>query len=850
MNFSRFPSRFLALALAALTAVPALPSFAQSGVAAAPISAVGNLRVASGFKAEMIYSVPRSEFGSWIGMCFDDKGRLIVSDQYAGLYRLTLPAIGSTDQVKVEPLDIDIGGAHGLLYAFGSLYVMVNERTPQGLYRVRDTDGDDKFDEVRVLRNIPGTGEHGTHSLTLSPDGQSIFVVVGNATQLTDVDGSRHPAHINNDNLLPNMTGFSDGQQPNGGYVLKTDKDGKTWELMNFGFRNPYDVNFNAEGELFAYDADMELDIGLPWYRPTRVMHLTSGADFGWRTLVNKWPAYYFDSMNEVANIGSGSPTGGEFGTGAKFPIKYQRAYYVSDWSWGKLYAVHMTPSGSSYTGTVEEFVGGAPFPVSDVVISPFDGAMYLTVGGRATQSALYRVTYVGTEPTTRAPLDLRGQSEREARRKLEAFHGVEHEGAVDAAWAQLGSQDRALRYAARLALEWQDRAKWEQRALAETNPRTAIAAIAALARVSTKGTGYLPQIAPKENPELQAKMLATLNKISWSGLSDADQADLIRAYTLVFTRTGKPTEATRKQLADKFDAIFPAPTKEVNTQLARMLVYLESPNAPAKIVAAMRTAPTQQEQIDYALQLRLQTVGWTKPLREEYFNWFIKAYANYRGGSAFLRGIVSIRTAALATISPAEKEELKEILAIVPKQVSPLQRVVDRPFVKDWSVNELTPMVEQKLAKGGRDFEAGRRLFGEVACAVCHAYGYEGGTVGPDLTGAVGRYSVRDLLEAIIEPSKVISDQFAATEFRMVDGSVITGRVANANTENITISQNMFDYTDTSVIVRANVVSMEDSATSMMPPGMINNLNDEQVTDLVAYLLSAGDRNGPVFKK
>ena len=192
----------------------------------------------------------------------------------------------------------------------------------------------------------------------------------------------------------------------------------------------------------------------------------------------------------------------------------------------------------------------------------------------------------------------------------------------------------------------------------------------------------------------------------------------------------------------------------------------------------------------------------------------------------------------------------LKDVIAITPTQVSPLQRVVDRPFVKDYTVSDLTPVIEAKLKAGGRDFEAGRRLYGEVACAVCHGFGAEGGAVGPELTGSGGRYTLRDLMESILEPSKVISDQFAATEFKLDDGNVVTGRVANASADTISVSTNMFDYTAITQVPRDKIVSMEDSATSMMPPGMINNLTEDQIADLSAYILSLNYPKGPMFKK
>src|SRR5690606_4695849 len=166
------------------------------------------------------------------------------------------------------------------------------------------------------------------------------------------------------------------------------------------GFRNQYDAGYNRAGELFTYDADMEWDMNTPWYRPTRVNHVVSGAEFGWRSGAGKWPAYYPDSVGTVVDVGPGSPTGTVFGYGAKFPAKYQEAFYVADWSYGKLYAVHLQPDGATYTGEVEEFVSGQPLALTDVEINPADGAMYFAVGGRRTQSALYRVVYEGSEST------------------------------------------------------------------------------------------------------------------------------------------------------------------------------------------------------------------------------------------------------------------------------------------------------------------------------------------------------------------------------------------------------------------------------------------------------------------
>jgi glucose/arabinose dehydrogenase len=193
--------------------------------------------------------------------------------------------------------------------------------------------------------------------------------------------------------------------------------------VWSAGYRNAYDFAFNADGELFVYDADMEWDFGTPWYRPTRVNHATSGSELGWRSGTGKWPAAYPDSLPPLVDIGPGSPVGAAFGYGTKFPEKYQRAFYVCDWTFGTMYAIHLEPDGSTYKGTKEEFVARTPLPLTDMTIGR-DGAMYFAVGGRGGQSELYRVTYAGPESTTRVDAtDARHADARAARHALETFH-------------------------------------------------------------------------------------------------------------------------------------------------------------------------------------------------------------------------------------------------------------------------------------------------------------------------------------------------------------------------------------------------------------------------------------------
>ncbi len=813
---------------------------------------VESLKVARGFKVELLYSVPKDQQGSWVSMCLDPKGRLIVSDQYGKLYRITVPSVGSTAAPKIELLDVAIGSAQGLLYAFDSLYVMCAEQKYQGrgLYRLRDTQGKDQFDEVKLLRKLDGGGEHGPHAILLSPDGKSLTIVSGNQTKVTEISSSRVPKVWSEDHLLPRLwdgNGFMKGVLAPGGWIAETDPEGRDWELIATGFRNEYDAAYNRDGELFTFDADMEWDLNTPWYRPTRVNHVVSGAEFGWRSGAGKWPAYYPDSLGAVVNVGPGSPTGVTFGYGAKFPAKYQEALYINDWSYGKLYAVHLQPAGSGYNGQLEEFISGSPLPLTDLVVNPADGALYFTIGGRKTQSGLYRVTYAGADSTAPSKGMKGGEKERAQRRRLESFHGHADPKAIAEAWPFLKSPDRNLRFAARIALEWQPVETWRERALAEKNPEASIQALIALSRVSHRDRFHSKPTDPAPDAVLQEKIFDALQRISWSRLNETHQIEWLRANALLFTRFGPPSQAIRSALLARVSPLYPARTRELNAELASFLVYLEAPDAAARLVAALNAAPSQEEQLDLARTIRVLKTGWTPDLRRAYLNWFLKA-ASFRGGASLAGFLRDMKADAVATMSDAEKVQLADVLNAKPVVKKPLENLLaGRSTVQEWKVSDVTPALATGLRH--RNFQKGHDLFGAVGCFNCHRFAGDGGAVGPDLTGIGGRFSPKDLLESIIEPSKEVSDQYAPIVITTKKGDTVTGRVANLNEEVMMIMEDMSAPGDFTNVRRSDIVKIEPSKISPMPEGLLNTLKQDEILDLMAFLLSRGDRNAPVFK-
>jgi putative heme-binding domain-containing protein len=839
--------------------------YAEAG---APNPRAGVFATLPGFQVERLLLVPKAELGSWVSLTVDDKGRLIASDQdNKGLYRITPPPIGKAEPVKVERISTRITGAQGLQFAFGSLYVSVNGGPGSGLYRMTSTKGDDQFDKIEKLASIRGGGEHGPHGLRLSPDGKSILLVCGNHTMPpTKIDSSRIPTNWAEDLLLPRQwdaNGHARGIYAPGGYIVRTDPNGKTWEMVSIGYRNCYDLALNADGELFTYDSDMEWDMGAPWYRPTRICHVTSDSEFGWRSGTGVWPAWNIDSLPPALDVGPGSPVGIEFGYGAKFPAKYQKALFCCDWTFGTIYAMHLEPQGSSYKAVKEEFLSRTPLPLTDVAIGR-DGAMYFVTGGRGTQSELFRVTYAGNESTEPADYhDPRGAELRALRHQLEQYQQKvgDPAKAVEFIYPHLNHPDRFIRYAARVALEHQPVERWQQRVLAEDKPDALIAGAVALARQGDK--------------LLQSNLLRNLDRADFAGLSEFQQLGLLRAYSLAFIRMGEPDKETAARLARKFDAYFPAKSDALNRELAAMLVYLKSPTIVAKCIELMKQeskAPPRsditddllarnrgyggtiakmlansadQQKFYYAFILRNVHEGWTMEQRRFWFQWLSDARQK-SGGASYQGFINNTEKDAFDNASDADRLAIEALGLRKPYKPKELPKVMGPG--REWTLDDLVKFAEPRMK--GRNFKNGEKMFAAARCVVCHRFNGDGGATGPDLSQVAGRFSLKDLCESIVLPSKVISDQYRASVVSLKSGKDYTGRIVSETKDTLTILLDPEDSTKVAEVKKSDIEEQKPSPTSTMPDGLLKTLNDNEVLDLLAYLLSRGDPGSAMFRK
>ena len=100
------------------------------------------------------------------------------------------------------------------------------------------------------------------------------------------------------------------------------------------------------------------------------------------------------------------------------------------------------------------------------------------------------------------------------------------------------------------------------------------------------------------------------------------------------------------------------------------------------------------------------------------------------------------------------------------------------------------------------------------------------------------GRFAPKDLAEALIDPNRTISDQYNFELITKKDGSVVMGKTLAEKDDVLIVATNAYDFMDTTEVPRSEIKSVEASAVSPMPPGLINRLNEEELKDLLGYLL------------
>ncbi|MGV3663285.1 MAG: hypothetical protein ACO1TE_24140 [Prosthecobacter sp.] len=789
------------------------------------------LTLPPGFKAELIRSAQPGE-DSWVSMAFDPQGRLTLGKEKKGLLRLTIS--GSGDQ-KVEAIDDELLECRGLLYAHGSLFA--NANNSKVLVRLTDKDGDGVFEERKELMRTEGGVGHGRNHIKLGSDGD-IYVAHGNNVLLPkNIDPDSPLRNYANDQLIPNPwdgSMFDGNVELPAGHILRVKPDGSKITLLAGGLRNPLDIALNHEGDLFTFDADMERDVGTPWYMPTRVLQVLPGADFGWRRGTGRYPESYADTLRSVIDIGLSSPTGIYFGYKAKFPAKYQNALYLLDWSYGRIIAVTMQLERSRYRGWQEPFVSGRPLNVTDGCIGP-DGAMWFITGGRGTQSGIYRVTYVGDEATTASYENLiTSLTEVSIAREMQgSILGSSEQGPdLNLVWSRLQSSNRLIEHAARVALEKFPAEQWRHRALAEDKRDRALPALLALARVGS-------------HEDLSPILQRLTTHFPWYMPHSRERLAILRIIAVACARLGQPNETDRQSLLAGTEAHYPEYANDIigseavrqqNREACRLLVYLKSPTVIEKTMPLLKSATTSEDLLFYPFMLRYLKDGWTLEQRKVVFEALNKA-EKMNGASTFFKAINDTRSELAAALKPEEAKTLATLIyPAKPAALSP--HALPGHSFKNWKLEDLEPQLA-KMDASKRSRDSGKDALIRAQCVFCHKVSNDpalpAGVLGPDLVQVSARFNRRDLLDHILNPSKFIDEKFRFITVKTSDGKTTTGSLESEDDERVVLKPNPL-APETSEIAKAMIQERSVSEISPMPAGLLNALKAEQILDLLAW--------------
>ncbi|MGB0759318.1 MAG: c-type cytochrome, partial [Rubripirellula sp.] len=439
-----------------------------------------------------------------------------------------------------------------------------------------------------------------------------------------------------------------------------------------------------------------------------------------------------------------------------------------------------------------------------------------------------------------------------------EQYHGAslnekESRAALEDAWPYLSSEDRFLRAAARVAVESQPVKYWADRVLKEQNPQAFVTGAIALARVGAES---------EINLSLQPLLMDALVEAKVE--NDFQLLGLLRAVALTSMRLGAPDRDQRAALLNRFDSMLPHANPDINTELVRLLVYLRSSTVAAKTMQLImnRDPPVipdwtelagrnagyggtvkrilanhpPSREIGYALALRNLRTGWTIKDRRAFFE-FLNEAAKSSGGSSFPGFMRNIRDEALANCLDSERVALQDLTG---ENYDPVPDFEIKKIVgpgREWTLSEAR---SQATRFKEASFENGRSVYFAANCGKCHRHNGLGGNVGPDLTSIPNKFDVNYVIDHIIDPSKVISDQYQASTVLTADGRTFSGLVSEADGSLIIYPSDT--KAEPVTVAVEDVEAVRPSDVSQMPKGLIDGLNAEELRDLLAYLMSGGN--------
>ncbi|QDV38756.1 PVC-type heme-binding CxxCH protein [Tautonia plasticadhaerens] len=288
-------------------------------------------------------------------------------------------------------------------------------------------------------------------------------------------------------------------------------------------------------------------------------------------------------------------------------------------------------------------------------------------------------------------------------------------------------------------------------------------------------------------------------------------------------------------EVATRLDALasLPGGTGKMDGDLFTFLLDRLDPDAPAAEqtrAADLIAASDLSEARRLALADRIAEAGPLSVPR------LLPAFETQEGEALGLRLVSALeRSPSRSVLRPGDLRTLLDRFGpAVAGRASTLIAAIDADAEqKREKIEDLLTLVDDA------DIRRGQAVFnGEKgACRTCHAMGYVGGRVGPDLT-RIGRIRTeRDLLEAIAYPSASFVRSYEPVVVATVDGRVLTGLVGDEGADHVILQTNAEESVR---IPRSEIEEFQPGTTSVMPAGLDQQLTPQELADLVKFLKSS----------
>ncbi|MCR9199636.1 MAG: c-type cytochrome [Planctomycetaceae bacterium] len=695
--------------------------------------------------------------------------------------------------------------------------------TRYGVLKIRDSNGDGTADEQVVLlsHETPGDYPHnGLGGLTLGPDGR-LYVGqgenLGEPYTLVGTDQSQQSGH---------------GE---GGNIFSCTTDGEEVRRVATGFWNPFGLAFDGSGRLLAVGNDPD---SMP---PNRLMHVVPAADFGFQFRFGRAGTHPLQSWN--GEFPGTLPIAAATGEAACNLLVEGTSALVTSWGDNRVERFELKSDGASVRSTAEVVIEGTSQFRPVGIARGSDGTIYITdwvdrsypVHG---QGRLWQLKREKLPEQTPLPLSPREQTAAEVTADPVALGRI-----LEAA----NSDDVFLRQAAVHALAENEGPPVKWNALNSEREKLCLLAASRWRQLCA------PQSVTTE--QRQSLIRAALQ----------DSSEMVALYAVRWA-----TEYRDRELETQIEGLLERSdvSERLFAGVLASLAYLENGSASRK----KRDPDIEQRLVRFvtdstrpaalrALALRRLPPESRVPTNDELLTITLTS-----SSAALNRQVVAFlaarkfdnwpdRLAMIARNNNVDSQSRADAMILLAKQPAALKTVIDslatsrdavllegiqrlqteRPDVSGHPQDEDIDGWLKLVGEGGNP-DAGRRVFLQRGCVLCHRHSGRGAQTGPDLTTLAGNMTRRRMLESILQPSREIGPMYVSWNIVTTSGKVRSGFKLDRPGKNGALQY--VDIEGKSFEVPLDEIAARTvSPVSLMPKGLQRTMTVEELRDLLAFL-------------